>query len=148
MLSRKEQPHSGKQLPKDWGEKVKASLLELYGENAEREGKTFQVYGIIYPNEIFLAISYADFEKDSAIPVTYAASANLNQKDSSVNLKKRFDLLIDSSGLFFEDFFRGGSKDLYDSTWRKGELRRQTFYYQVTRENVALTLQANQLLGE
>ena len=148
MLSRKEQPRPAKHLPDEWAQKVKASLLELYAEKAKEEGKTFQVHGLIYPDEIFLAVSYANFEDASCSPVTYAASADLNRADSGKNLKKRFDLLIDSTGLFFEAVFHGGSNDLYDSTWRKGELRRQTFYYRVTRENVALTLQANQLLGE
>ncbi len=148
MLSRKEQLRPAKHLPDEWGEKVKASLLELYGEMAKKEGKTFQVHGLTYPDEIFLAVSYADFEDASCSPLTYAASADLNQTDSGKNLKKLFEVLVDSSGLFFEAAFYGASKDLYDSAWRKSELRRQSFYYQVTRENVALTLQANQLLGE
>ncbi len=144
MLSRKEQNHSGIFLPEKWKEKVETTLFSLYQNQCEKGGKSFQVYGLTYPNEVFLAVSYLDQDDLNKLPVTYAASADLEKEDDP---KKLFDLLVDSIGVFYDSFFSSENWNEYISVWTETKHKNQTFYYQVTREIVSLTIQANQMLN-
>ncbi len=149
MLSRKEQSRPGRPLPEQWHGELREALANLYGDRAKGEGKAFQVHGFTYPDELFLAVSYSGPEGDSAAPTTYMASADLGDGEAAKeNPKTLFDVLIDSVGLFFEAFFGHPREDFYRGTWCESEMRGHTFYYRVTRENVALTLRADELLGE
>ena len=142
MLARKEQKRSGRDLPREWIEKLKDTLLSLYQDSCDREGKTFQVYGLTYPDEVFLSVSYLDENNLHKIPVTYSASIDLDNQNCSPEI---LNLLVDSVGIFFDTFFDAPEED-YITPWIKSEIRKKTFYYQVTREVISLSLQADQIL--
>lgn len=144
MLSRKEQTNSGTFLPDQWREKVEETLLTLYQEQCQREKKSFQVYGLTYPNEVFLAVSYLDLKNLNKLPVTYVASADLEKERDS---QKLFNLLVDSIGLFYDSFFSDRDGNGYLASWTKTQLKEQVFYYKVTREVISLTIEADKILA-
>ena len=144
MLFRKPQDQAGTFLPDEWREEVQGTLFNLYQNHCQREKKTFEVYGLSYPDEIFLTASYLDFHDLNKIPVTYTASADLSGEKK--NIKKILDTLVDSIGIFFDSFFHQKDWNDYISVWTKARFKNQVFYYQVTRERIGLTLQADEIL--
>ena len=143
MLCRKEQESTGILLPQEWSKEVESTLFSLYLDQCKKEGKSFEVYGLTYPNEVFIGASFLDQKHLSGLPVTYMASADFEDKEHP---KKTFDLLIDSIGIFFDNYFNSPKEDHYASQWMQTKLKKKVFYYKVSREVLSLTLEANKLL--
>lgn len=150
MLSRKEQVLRGNFFPKKWTAEVKNLLEGLYKPQCDIRGLFIEVYAITYPDEILLAVSLLDKEDDALIPVTYMASADLAEKE---NPEDTLNLLVDSIGFFFENYFGvDGDADqdesIYSSDWEESKVKNKDFHYKITRENIGLTLMADALLNE
>ena len=145
MLARKEQKHSAIYLPQEWKDKVEALLNNIYAAQCERDGKTFQVYGLTYPDEVYLTVSYLDPKMETSIPVTYIISCDLEKQNEA---QKLIDILVDSIGVFFDDYFSKDEWNDYNPVWTESVFKKQKFFYQVNRENIALTIQADQLLNQ
>lgn len=152
MFSRLEHEIPAVMFPKEWAEGLKQVLLNIYGEQAIKDDKTFEVYGFSYPSEVLLIISYVGLDKFET-PTTFFISANLTDKTDS---KKIINTMFDCAGVFFDSFF-AGQKDLEEESeifddyildWDETDFHNQKVFYKITRENVGLTIQANLLLGE
>ena len=152
MFSRLDHEVPAVYFPKDWAEGLKQVLLNIYGEHAIKDEKTFEVYGFSYPTEALLIISYVGLDK-FVTPITLFVSADLT-KDADP--KKMINTMFDCAGVFFDSYF-AGLKDLeeageifddYTLDWDETDFHGQKIFYRVTRENVGLTIQANALLGE
>ena len=145
MLTRKDQEKKGTVLPDSWKDKVRDLLLSVYGEKAESEGKTFDIHGFTYPDEVVVTVSYMDAQHEGVTPLTYHVSADLTKDMKS---EKLLETIIDSIGVFFDHYFNDPENLEYYSRWQEADFKNQKLFYRVTRENVGLTLQANELLGE
>ena len=145
MLSRKEQQEAGKPIPRQWCEQAEVTLYSTYQAHADERKKEFQLHGFLYPNEVFLAASFLDQQNQLDIPTTYIASLDLKENQDS---QKILDLLLDSMGIFFDSYFQLNDWNDYVANWTEAEFNKQTFYYKITRENIALTIQAEQLLNQ
>ncbi|MBT5093555.1 MAG: hypothetical protein HOM21_04900, partial [Halobacteriovoraceae bacterium] len=102
MLTRKAHQEAGKELPEKWLEKLKKLLNQVFGEVSQHEKKSFEVFGKVFPDEVWLATSFLDPSDQTSAPVTYLVSADLvsDQKMETV-----IDNLIDSIGLFYDVYF-------------------------------------------
>ena len=146
MLSKKEQDKPGILLPQPWCEKVEDVLTSPYQASCEAQGKQFQVHGITYPNELFLAVGLLDPTDLLLAPVTYIVSLDL---DSNKNEPETYlDTLIDSMGIFFDSYFADADWNDYQAVWTEAEYKKIKFHYRVSRENLALTIQAESLLNQ
>ncbi len=145
MLSRKEQERLGIILPEAWREKVEGVLYNVYQKHCDADNKKFQVHAITYPNELLLTASYLDPEQLEVAPVTYMISMDLEEKEDP---EKHFDTLVDSIGLFFDSFFADPDWNDYQPNWGEAEYKKLKFYYKIGRENMALSIQAEQLLNQ
>ncbi|MEI8346814.1 MAG: hypothetical protein WCG27_05075 [Pseudomonadota bacterium] len=143
MLSRKGQEIQGKKLPKEWVDEVTQLLHSVYRPDCDRLQKKFEIYGFIYPNELWLAVSLLDRSDNSVIPVTCILSSDI---DTGCKIIPRLRQLLDSAGFFFDHFFADKEWDDYVPDWQLKEDITGDFYYLVTRENIALSLQADELL--
>ena len=56
MLSRKNQEKPGILLPDEWRNKIESVLYSTYQDQCDSSEKSFQVHGITYPDEFFLAV--------------------------------------------------------------------------------------------
>lgn len=135
--------------PKDWAEGLKQILLNIYGDKCIKDEKTFEVYGFSYPSEVLMVVSYTGLDKFVA-PVSIFLSADLNE---STKTDAVINDMFDSVGIFFDAFFAKDetSDEIWDDyvlDWEETEFNKQNFFYKVTRENIALTMEANLLLGE
>lgn len=147
MLSRKEQTLRANFFPKKWTAEVKNLLEGLYKPQCDVRDLMIEVYAITYPNEILLAVSLLDKENEAIIPVTYMASADLAEKE---NPEDTLNLLVDSIGFFFENFFAVDEEDqdetIYSADWEKSKVKDKEFHYKISRENIGHTLMADALL--
>ena len=148
MQPRKNQKDQPILLPDQWTGEVKELLNQNYSEQCDSTGKTFEVFGETYPDEVLMAVSFLDKKDQLIIPITYMVSADLEQKQNPEKLLKS---LVDTVGLFFDGYF-SGSKDqeeesVYLSNWEEAELNKVRFWYKVTRENIGLSRMADDLLG-
>ncbi len=134
------------ELPLEWRQELKQSLLNVYGEHCLKNEKTFDVYAFTYPAEILIIASFVGLNQ-SEIPVTLFLSADLNDKTEP---RKLFNNLLDNIAVFFDQYFQNIHNEDWDEfiyEWQEEVINRQTFYYKVTRENIALSLEAERLLN-
>lgn len=152
MFSRLEHDVPAVLFPKEWGEGLKQVLLNIYGEQAIKDDRTFEVYGFSYPNEVLLIISYVGLDKFTT-PVSFFLSADLTDTTDS---KKMVNTMFDCAGVFFDSYFAGQASleadgeifDEYVHEWDETDFHNQKLFYKITRENVGLSMQADLLLGE
>jgi hypothetical protein len=149
MFRRVESESNATQLPKEWVDQFKQTLLNIYGDKCLKDDRTFEIYAQTYPEEVLLIVSYMGLDKYSS-PLTLFLSGDLV---AASNPKKTLDNLCDFVGVFFDHYF-GLTKDslevfedyIYD--WEEEDFNSTKLFFKVTRENVALTMEANLLLGE
>jgi len=146
MLSKKEQEKPGILLPTPWCMKVEVVLSATYKAQCESFKKKFQVHGITYPNELFLAVGLYDPDNLLLAPVTYVISLDLesNKNDPDTYL----ETLIDSMGIFFDSYFSDPEWNDFQAVWAEAEYKKLKFHYKVSRENLALSIQAESLLNQ
>lgn len=141
MLSRKQQDVEGLSLPEEWTKEFTELLNSIYKDECNRQGKSFYVLGFTYPDEVVLGISFMDDKDMIAIPVTLVLSADLEEGQKP---KKLLDTLIDSVGVFFDHHFQNEAD--YNTKWTSETFKNVEIHYQVSRENILLTIKANELL--
>lgn len=139
--------------PDKWTSELKQILLNIYGEQCIKEDRTFEVYGLTYPTEAMLVISYVSLDK-FIHPITLLLSADL---EGQTQADKVMDKMFDAAGVFFDQYFAQKSEiennddktfEDYVLDWEEAEFASAKFHYMVTRENVGLSLAADALLGE
>lgn len=146
MLSRKEQKDPGIVLPEAWRQKVENVLYNVYQEQCDANEKTFQVHGLTYPDELYLAVGLLNQDKLEIAPVSYIMSMDLDEKNKDP--EKYLDTLIDSMGVFFDSYFADENWNDFVSNWTEASYKDLKFFYKVSRENVALSIQAEYLLNQ
>ena len=129
VLSRKEQTRLGCPLPEEWIVEVTSLLKEVYGEELSRGSKSFFVAALTYPDELWAAFSFVSEGGGEALPVTYAASVDLEPRSESRRILRS---LLDSAGVFFDAYF-AGSEDFggYDPRWIEADSEGQRFFFTV-----------------
>jgi hypothetical protein len=145
MLSRKTQSEPGILLPEEWRENLEGLLISIYKERDNFQGKTFEVFAYTYPNEVILLVSLLDQKDSMVIPITYKVSADLKEKEDP---KKILEALVDSVGVFFDHVLNTPNWVDYLSTWEESVTKGQKIFISTSRENIGLTLQADELLKD
>ncbi len=143
MVPRKQHDVEGILLPDEWTKEFTDLLNSIYKDESNKLGKSFFILGFTYPSEVILAISFMDEKDINALPVTLVVSADLKEGQQA---KKLLDTLIDSVGVFFDSYFAGSEGSDYHTTWTSETFKNIEVFYQVSRENILLTLKANELL--
>jgi len=145
LLARKDQTKPGILLPDKWRDKVESVLYSVYQAQCDQAEKKFQVHGLTYPDELYLAVGILNPEKLEEAPATYIASLDL-EKDQDP--EKFLDTLIDSLGVFFDSYFKDTDWNDYVANWTEASYKDLKFFYKISRENVALSIQAEILLNQ
>ncbi len=146
MFSRKNYAvDEGGNIPDEWKAKVAALLNQNFKEHCETQKKSFDVFGKIYVDELVIVVSWLEDSDFNQAPISLFLSADIfEQKNTEEALKH----LVDISGLFFDEFFSADNWDGYEPNWKETSYKKNDYYYKITRENVALTMEADKLLKE
>ena len=133
-----------KALPNEWTEELTRVLTETYFKQSEKDNRFFDVYGEIYEKEFVVIISYMHHDDQLASPISVFISHDV--VDDSKQFKKVLGNLVDLTGLIFDDIFATSDWSDYNSNWTENSYKSGNFFYKITRENVSLTLQAEEFL--
>lgn len=144
MLERKHHENPGTNLPSTWLESITETLNQTYQSDLELRSKKFEVYGQSFPDELLLIVGLHDKNHDSILPVSYFASLDLLATHDS---QKILNTLVDSVGIFFDHYFSQEDWSDFEPNWQEHKINNIHFFYKFTRENVSLTLRANELLS-
>ncbi len=145
MLSRNEQNSSGNTLPEMWINELLNLLNTVYSNQLKERNCFLEFHGFSYPDELFLAVSIINISNRSISPTSVCLSTDLTPKE---DVKKVLDTLIDATGILLDNFFNEAQWDAWSSTWQKETFKKMTFYCNITREDLSLTIEANKLLND
>lgn len=146
MFSRNSSDESPIFFPEKWQKKYKQVLLNTYGDKCLNNEMTFNIWALTYPAELVLIVSYLSLDPNQ-IPLTYFVSADLPEEK---NAQKFIDLMFDSAGIFFDNYFASQDDELFEEyqfEWNEFEFSGAKLFYRATRENIELTLEAEKLLN-
>lgn len=133
-------------LPAEWTEELTRVLTDTYFQQSEKDNRFFHVYGEIYEKEFVVIVSYLHHDDHLASPITLFISHDV--VEDSKKFKTVLKNLVDLSGLIFDDVFSSSDWSDYVTTWTENNYRDQNFFYKITRENISLTLQAEEFLNK
>lgn len=148
MLARNRSSKIGKPIPTDWLESLNRLLNDTYKSECKQTGRYFDVFGEIYETELLVVISYLSEKDEYLSPITLFLSAEPDQIASESKIKETQKNFIDLAGLFFDEILANEEWDEFEPNWQEVTHHNQNYFYKITRENVNLTLEANQWLGK
>lgn len=137
---------SRKPIPNEWTEQVTKTLTEVYHEHSERDNRFFDVYGEIGDKEFVVIISYIHHADQMTSPISLFISHDV--LDDSKQFEKALKDLIDLAGEIFDDILSKDEWSEYISNWTENKYKNSLFHYKITRENISLTLQAEEILSK
>lgn len=147
MLARNKTSKNGKSIPQDWAEGVARLMNETYQSECKQNGRYFDVFGQIYPEELLTVISYLSEKDEFTAPITVFLSCGPAHIANVEKVKETQKNYIDIAGLLFDEIFSSDDWDEFEPVWQDISHNGQTYFYKITRENVNATLEANKLLG-
>lgn len=133
-------------LPHEWTEEFTKTITNAYMEKSEKDNCFFDVYGEIYDKEFVVIISYIHHHDHMRAPISVFISHDI--VEDSKAFKKVLSNLIDLTGLVFDDIFAQEDWNDYNTTWTENKFRDNMFHYKITRENISLTMQAEEFLNK
>lgn len=148
MFARKASSKVGKSIPQDWSESLARLLNETYKKECQNNGRYFDVYGQIYPEELLLVVSWLSEKDEYLAPVACFLSCEPEQMKDEKGVKKTQENFIDVVGLFFDEIFATDDWSEFEPNWQEVNYKKENYFFKLSRENINLTLEANRLLGE
>jgi hypothetical protein len=148
MLARNKTSKNGKALPQDWVESLARLLNETYNLECKQNGRYFDVYGQVYPEELLLVISYLSEKDEYLAPITLFLSCDPDQIANEEKVNETQKNFIEVAGLFFDEIFGNDDWDNFEPAWQEVSHKHQNYHYKLSRENINATLEANKLLGD
>lgn len=142
MFERKAQESAGKAIPHEWQEEVQKLLNLNFGDQLKDRKYFFDTLGRIFQDELLLIVSLSP--DNPALPAVSCFISMDNPTEKTV--KKFLDTMLDFAGDFFETYFDTPDWSEYSPRWLELEYNNQDLFYKVTRENISLTLKAEELL--
>lgn len=147
MFNRKNHDSEGVLIEESWKEDFIGILNDTFKDKKATPQYLFDAYGKVYGDEIVVAACYYNGANMNEIPVSIIVSFEMDEK-SKKNIKKIFSDMMDLTGLFFEEFFDNPEFTDYEPEWQHHSFKKNDYYFKVTRENIALSLEAERLLKE
>lgn len=144
LLGRYESEAEGNDLPQQWQDEFINNLNLAYADVISKNDRFFDVYGRIYDREFVVVASYIHIEDQLAAPISVFISHDII--DDEKLMKKALDNLTDLFGLIFDDILDNDQWNDYNPNWSENQYKENTFFYKITRENISLTLQAEEIL--
>lgn len=147
MLARNRSSKIGVPLPHDWSEAVARLMNETYQNECNQNGRYFDVYGRIYPEELLMVVSYLSEKDEFSAPITCFLSSTKDQISNVEAVKTTQKNFIDVVGLIFDEIFNSEDWNEFEPNWQEITHKSQTYFYKITRENLNATIEADRLLG-
>lgn len=145
MLARLNTSEKGQELPSEWKEFVEQVLNDSFLSECQKLSGKFQLFGEVFPEEFLVMASF--LSENEAAPLTCFLSAEKDQIDTPKKLKKTQEDFLKLFGHLFDEAFAKGDDDtIYEPVWQDVTLKSEKYFFKLSRENIALTIEANRLL--
>jgi hypothetical protein len=144
MHSKNVHQDQAQSLPAQWLFDAKKVLNESYRTQCEKEGYAFDINGMHFEKELVVAISYYHPVRLEAIPLTCTLSMEVTP---AANAVQKLSFMVDAASIFFDSYFSDEDWDGHSAYWQEATHKKDKFYYQITRENIALTMEADRILA-
>lgn len=149
MFTRNNSSKNPQSFPLEWIEAFSRLLNSTYKSDCTKNKRYFDVFGQIHSEELLVVISYLSELDESISPVTLFLSCNKHQMDSEEKVKETQKNFINLAGLFFDEVLSKEDESIdFEPTWQEVKHNNETYFYKLTRENISLSLKANELLGD
>lgn len=149
MLARKNTSlKNGKALPQEWVEGLNRLLNETYSKECKQNGRYFDVYGQIFPDELLVIASYLSEKDEHISPISCFLTCDPEDMATEEKVKETQKNFIDLIGLFFDEIFAEEDWNEFEPHWQEVTHKNHKYFFKITRENINLTLEADKLLGE
>lgn len=147
MLARNKSSKVGKPIPNEWAEGVARLLNETYKTECNKNGRYFDVYGQIFPEELLLIVSYLSEKDEYDGPITVFLSAGKEYMMNATSVTEVQKNFIDVVGLFFDEIFNSEDWNEFEPNWQEVTHKSHTYGFKISRENINATIEADKLLG-
>lgn len=134
----------GNILPAEWTETFVGLLTETYFKQSEKDRRFFDVYGKVFDEEFVVVVSYIHHDDHLAAPYSVFISHDIVPDDKK--MKKTLDQVVTLAGHIFDDIFSSEDWNEFIPHWTENQFDESVFFYKITRENIGLTIQAEELL--
>ncbi len=149
MLARKHHKTKGIPIPDEWTIKVSSLLNSVYSQDCKKLERRFEAFGQIFEDELVVIVALISTGDKAVMPVTCYLSTDINNQDDP---NEKLGNLLDMAGVIFDNILAQKEWNDYETEWTehapKQGKKDLVFYYRVTREDVGLTIKANELLKE
>tara|TARA_B100000925_G_scaffold286649_1_gene264713 strand:+ start:6276 stop:6716 length:441 start_codon:yes stop_codon:yes gene_type:complete len=145
MLSRHNEEADGVNLPKEWLEEITKVINSAYSDLFSAKNLTLKTYGELHKGEVCIAFCLYNSSSGNTGSISLLLSVDLKDKEDP---KSVLDNTIDQSSEFFDLLVSDQTEDIFQPNWVKSQLKKDNFYFKITRENIALSIEANKLLKE
>lgn len=135
---------SSSALPAEWTESFVKVLTDTYFKQSEKDNRFFDVYGKIFEEEFVVVISYIHHEDQMASPISVFVSHD--HLENSKKMKVALESLVNLAGHIFDDIFSSDDWNGFLPNWTENKFDNNTYFYKITRENISLTIQAEEIL--
>jgi len=148
MIARKSSSKKGTNVPQDWTDRLALELTETYQDACKKHSRTFDIYGQIYSDELLVVASWISEKDQYSAPITCFLSCDKEHFNTEKKFRETEDNFVDIFGLFFDEIFARDDWDEFEPNWQEVTHKKVTYFYKISRENIAQTLEANKLLGD
>ncbi|MCB9091874.1 MAG: hypothetical protein H6621_02905 [Halobacteriovoraceae bacterium] len=149
MFSRKSANSSGASFPEKWQDKTSLNFNEYFQGKYKLENYFFQAFGYIYESEITIILSLIPKETSmSSITLFISKEVDSKLKNNPAKLEKIKDTILDIQGIIFDEVLKDLENVPYSHEWIDYTYKKEKYHYKLTRENVELTLKAEEWLAE
>lgn len=124
---------------------LKNIIEETYQANFIQRNLDFEIYGFIYPQEFVFSICIFNPKDLNATPTSFFCSVDLTDEKPS---EKILNSLADYTGVFLDDFFAQDDWEDYFQKWETEKFKDLDIHYKITRENILLSMKAEELLNQ
>lgn len=154
ILARKTSSIEYRPIPLEAKEQISALLIEAYEDDLAKSQKIIDIYGLIYPEEFVLALTVMDQEGRNLIPRSLLLSVDFDAEKSS--FQDLLPIFLEGCDAFLaqalnwndDDMFSEDVESPYLGMWTEELAKDVSVFTKVTRENIALTLMADEILKE
>ncbi len=148
MFSRIKHAQPGKPLPSDWSDGLVMLLNDTYENERSSRTSIFDMYGQVYSEELLAIVSLVDEKDQNKLPIACFISCDAKEIATDKLVKETQKNYIDLFSLLFDEIFQNPDWNDYEIIWQEIKYKDKTYFYKITRENIAISIEASKLLGD
>lgn len=141
---------SYKTFPAQWSENANLLINDHYSDFFQENDLLCETYAFQFSSESVVVFSLLPTGKDRSLsPISICISYDHQKDERPKDLSKKLDELVNLAGLVIEDYSKtleNPEEGPYFAQWTKQDLKGHEFYVKVSREDISLTLQAEEIL--